>query len=299
MCVANRAFSLVELSIVLVILGLLTGGILTGQSLIESATMRRQLADIATLQSATLSFRDKYMAIPGDMPIAQRFWAATTEPDRVNNGNGNGQIDNHNSTPITPCDINTPVTGLYNSPETANFYDHLAMSGIYNFPAYDAGVRSSSAPPVTNVVFPQLRFQSRGSTSDAAPGGVLNPQYLGVLYVPGCQHISSGNKITLGLFGGNGVVVSSGQSAGINPWEAEYFDTKLDDGMPRSGKVAIANPNSSYIYRNITPSGPDQTPCAMWGGTTNTAYRTENSLHIGGGGIPLTRGCALLIDAGF
>lgn len=70
MCVANRAFSLVELSIVLVILGLLTGGILTGQSLIESATMRRQLADIATLQSATLSFRDKYMAIPGDMPIA-------------------------------------------------------------------------------------------------------------------------------------------------------------------------------------------------------------------------------------
>jgi prepilin-type N-terminal cleavage/methylation domain-containing protein len=69
----QRGFSLVELSIVLVILGLLTGGILAGQSLIRAAELRSITTQFNQYVSATQSFRDKYMALPGDMPNATRF----------------------------------------------------------------------------------------------------------------------------------------------------------------------------------------------------------------------------------
>lgn len=63
----TRGFSLVELSIVLVILGLLTGGILAGQSLIRAAELRSVTTEYGRWVTAMHSFRDKYMAIPGDM----------------------------------------------------------------------------------------------------------------------------------------------------------------------------------------------------------------------------------------
>jgi prepilin-type N-terminal cleavage/methylation domain-containing protein len=60
----RRGFSLVELSIVLVILGLLTGGILTGQNLIRAAELRSAVTELQRHQASTQSFRDKYFAIP-------------------------------------------------------------------------------------------------------------------------------------------------------------------------------------------------------------------------------------------
>lgn len=71
---ARKAFSLVELSIVLVILGLLTGGILTGQSLIRASELRSVATEYQRYITATQTFRDKYFAIPGDMNNATRFW---------------------------------------------------------------------------------------------------------------------------------------------------------------------------------------------------------------------------------
>lgn len=70
-----RGFSLVELSIVLVILGLLTGGILAGQSLIRASELRSVSTELQRYSSAIYSFRDQYMALPGDMLNATSFWA--------------------------------------------------------------------------------------------------------------------------------------------------------------------------------------------------------------------------------
>lgn len=58
----KRGFSLVELSIVLVILGLLTGGILAGQSLIRAAELRAVSTEYSRYATAVQSFRDKYFA---------------------------------------------------------------------------------------------------------------------------------------------------------------------------------------------------------------------------------------------
>ena len=71
-----QGFSLVELSIVLVILGLLTGGILAGQSLIRASELRAATAEYQRYATSIQSFRDKYMALPGDMTNATRFWGS-------------------------------------------------------------------------------------------------------------------------------------------------------------------------------------------------------------------------------
>ncbi|MBN9993879.1 prepilin-type N-terminal cleavage/methylation domain-containing protein, partial [Listeria monocytogenes] len=71
---AKPGFSLIELSIVLVILGLLTGGILAGQSLIRAAELRSVGEEYQKNRTAVATFRDKYFAIPGDMTNATSFW---------------------------------------------------------------------------------------------------------------------------------------------------------------------------------------------------------------------------------
>jgi prepilin-type N-terminal cleavage/methylation domain-containing protein len=71
---AKSAFSLVELSIVLVILGLLVGGVLAGQSLIRAAQLRAVTAQVGQYAAASKTFRDKYFALPGDLPNATSFW---------------------------------------------------------------------------------------------------------------------------------------------------------------------------------------------------------------------------------
>ena len=70
----QRGFSLVELSIVLVILGLLTGGILAGQSLIRASELRAVSTEFQRYVAAVNTFRDKYFMLPGDMSNATAFW---------------------------------------------------------------------------------------------------------------------------------------------------------------------------------------------------------------------------------
>jgi prepilin-type N-terminal cleavage/methylation domain-containing protein len=93
----KQGFSLVELSIVLVILGLLTGGILTGQNLIRAAELRSVTTQIAGYRTALYSFRDKYFAIPGDMVNATDFWGAVDGAD----GEGSDCFDAESLTQAT------------------------------------------------------------------------------------------------------------------------------------------------------------------------------------------------------
>ena len=66
----RAAFTLVELSIVIVIIGLLIGGILGGQSLIHASELKSVISDFQKYQSAITQFRTQYNAWPGDMPNA-------------------------------------------------------------------------------------------------------------------------------------------------------------------------------------------------------------------------------------
>jgi prepilin-type N-terminal cleavage/methylation domain-containing protein len=83
----NAAFSLVELSIVLVIIGLLVGGVLAGKSLIRSAELRSVTTEADKLMTAIGIFRNQYRYLPGDILNASNHWPGET------NGNGNGIIE--------------------------------------------------------------------------------------------------------------------------------------------------------------------------------------------------------------
>ena len=83
---SSFAFSLVELSIVLVILGLLVGSVLSGQALVRAAELRSVTTDYQRYTTAIRTFRDKYFALPGDMNNATTIWTGTT------NGNADGMV---------------------------------------------------------------------------------------------------------------------------------------------------------------------------------------------------------------
>ena len=63
----EQGFTLVELAIVMIIIGLLIGGVLKGQQLIENAKVTATISQIKGFQAALNSFRDTYSAMPGDM----------------------------------------------------------------------------------------------------------------------------------------------------------------------------------------------------------------------------------------
>jgi len=81
-------FTLVEIAIVLVIVGLILGGVFKGQALVDSARVRSMSTEIEGIRTAWLSFQDRYRSIPGDFPKAplQIDSAAIA-------GDGNGRID--------------------------------------------------------------------------------------------------------------------------------------------------------------------------------------------------------------
>ena len=85
----QRGFTLIEIAIVLVIIGLLLGGVLKGQELIQSARVRNLIAQQDGVKAAYFGFLDRYRALPGD------YSAATTNIpgcSSCQNGDNNGQI---------------------------------------------------------------------------------------------------------------------------------------------------------------------------------------------------------------
>ena len=86
---SQQGFTLIELSIVLVIIGLIVGGVLVGRDMIQAATIRAQVAQIEKYNAAVNTFRLKYNGLPGDMLPAV---AATFGMFTLNNPNGSEAV---------------------------------------------------------------------------------------------------------------------------------------------------------------------------------------------------------------
>ncbi|MFB9245171.1 prepilin-type N-terminal cleavage/methylation domain-containing protein [Massilia antarctica] len=101
-------FTLVEIAIVLVIIGLLLGGVLKGQGLIDSAKVKNIIQQSNSLSAAVNAYQDKFRALPGDDALATTHVAGATA-----NGNGDGQITEYLSAPQHLA-LAGFITGAYN-----------------------------------------------------------------------------------------------------------------------------------------------------------------------------------------
>ena len=83
----RKGFTLVELALVLVIVGLLITGVLQGEALIQNARMKRLVNERESITAAYFTFFDRYGQFPGDENLA-----GVVPPNDTNNGNANGQV---------------------------------------------------------------------------------------------------------------------------------------------------------------------------------------------------------------
>lgn len=86
----SSGFTLIELSIVLVIIGLMVGGIVGGRALIRQAELQSIVRDINSIKTALNAFQSQYDDMPGDFAQADQYWAIAS------NGNGNSHWEEFN-----------------------------------------------------------------------------------------------------------------------------------------------------------------------------------------------------------
>ena len=112
----QAGFTLVEIAIVLVIIGLLLGGILKGQEMINQAKIKNLINDFNGISAAMYSYQDRYRALPGDDLNAATRWAGAIA------GNGNGQFTGTYNNILAAAPLAADETNL--------FWWHLRLSGF-------------------------------------------------------------------------------------------------------------------------------------------------------------------------
>jgi len=245
----RSGFTLIELSIVLVIIGLIVGGVLTGQNLIRAAELRATLSQLEKYNTATRTFQGKYGALPGDILSSQAcmfgFYCVTgASANTTGYGDGNGVIQGYNAAPY--------LDGGNYEGEVAMFFLHLSQAGLidgfYGVGA-DVSVSGATVSGGSLAGLPKLTVP----TPTGTVGEILPLAKLG-----------NGNYITVGSVGGNDYFVISGiksiDTAGditstnnLSPADAYAIDAKTDDGLPGTGNVfAIDTATTSINHSNGT-----------------------------------------------
>jgi prepilin-type N-terminal cleavage/methylation domain-containing protein len=141
----QRGFTLIEIAIVLVIIGLLLGGVLKGQELITGARVRNLISQQDGVKAAYYGFLDRFRALPGDYALATTNINGTTVK-----GNGNGQVE------ATATVVNGSTAN-----EDIAVWEHLSKAGFITG-SYTPGAAytTTSAPANPYGAFMVMRYDN-------------------------------------------------------------------------------------------------------------------------------------------
>lgn len=210
-------FTLIELSIVLVIIGLITGGLLVGQDLIAAAQMRKVASQYQEYNTAAITFRLKYNCLAGDCKNAATLGLGTS-------GDGDKQIDYDGG--------DTPL-------ETVYAWQHLSNAGLVGGSYSGTAIRTCATNHNCYVL---------GSN---VPKGPLDGSMITFFYIqPGLEaYFPIVNKHIM-------VMSSIDDNLPPTTWQGRWhnpvmtakqlhgLDAKLDDGKPFTGNIVdIKNTN--------------------------------------------------------
>jgi prepilin-type N-terminal cleavage/methylation domain-containing protein len=239
---AELGFTLIEMSIVLAIIGLIIGGILKGQEVVNNARLKTQVAQIDAVKGAIFTFQDQYSFLPGDYPNATATLGFTSDA-----GDGNGAVAAPSATSMLDTDSEA-------STESVLAWAQLDASNLL------AGIQLPSGTPVSSIV--------EGSTGVTMPGKMNNTYLWFATFSStpkGATAAIIAPMIRIQPFS-SGAIPAQTQPYAVREPDAANIDRKYDDGIPGSGSI-ITNSASDTTNCNagghayvITAGASPQTP---------------------------------------
>lgn len=237
----EQGFTLVELAIVLIIIGLLIGGILKGQELIANAQVKSVASQIKGFDAAVTTFRDSYGTLPGDIGTPATRLPNCTAVPCTTVGDNDGIID-------TLAMIG-PGSG---GGEGAVMWTHMAAADI-----------------VTGIQGAVFTFPN-GALPAASIGGGFWAGHTsntgGDLALTDATALRQGHYFVFNGTPGTPVAAGTG---GLQPLQAERIDRIMDDGLPNTGTVrafgaAGCAPGGAASLYNSGSGGVAVTNCGLY-----------------------------------
>lgn len=238
----RAGFSLLELAIVFIVIGLMTGAVFFGMELVNEAKLRGLIQEEKRFEDAIQIFQKKYQGLPGDLYNAEDFWGTDpggcpntpvdhTPKTETCNGNGDGKISYSNQDAAT-------FSELY---ERARAWQQLANAGMID------GQYSGTA--TTNQEIPGSEFPS--STIDSSAWWAVLHHFASVDNPASLAFPMNGHM----LFP-RGPTTSGRAGPVLSGLEAFQVDTKIDDGQPSKGFVRH---HRSWAYPNCVTTDDTET----------------------------------------
>lgn len=227
-------FTLVEIAIVMVIIGLLIGGFFSGRALIEGMRINKTIQDLESIQTSAITFRDIYGRLPGDMPNTASRLPSCTDLPCATGGNGNRVINGGAVTgPST-------VVVLVDTAEVFTFWHHLQAADLSHF-------------KIHNTL--DMNFK-RGQPDSSIGGGY---RFIGQLQTNwgGLSSPAHAIAITNSATGAYGADTANWINNDCRL--TEQIDMKMDDGFPYVGTVRARGCGGAILptttYRRLVEVG--------------------------------------------
>ena len=190
----QKGFTLIEIAIVLVIIGLLVGGVLQGQELIENSRVKQAVKDMNGTAAAVFAYQDRYGRVPGDDgPTATIQGRGSSWSSAAIGGNANGSLQ-----------INTNAT-FNGSGESGTFWRQLKAAGFIAGDPADTGV----------AALPTNSWGGLVGVTTANMGGNLGGNKVCLSQVPGSAAIAIDGELDDGS-GATGRVRATQGTSGAN-----------------------------------------------------------------------------------